>query len=351
MRNVLLILSMLALVLSGCDKPKEVESTTGEAAVEKVADAEEKVGELTIYSGRNEEMLKPLMAQFSEESGIEIKVQYGKSSELAATLVEEGDASPADVFFAQDVSTLGFLANEGKLVANEKFAERVPATFRAADNTWVGVSGRARVLAYNTNTVKPEELPADVDGLLNERWKGRIGWAPENASFQSFVAAMIAQRGQEETKKWLEGVMALAPKAFPSNTPLVTAVGRGEIEVGLTNHYYLFRLKAEHGEDFPVANHYFRSGKSGSLVNAAGVAVVKTGQNREAADAFVEFLLSKPAQEYFATKTHEFPLVAGVETGGKIPKITELKTPATDLSTLGQLEPAVRLLHEIGALK
>ncbi len=348
--------SLVALLVAGamaCEKEAGSDTaTTAETTAEAATTAEEAPQSLTLYIGRNEEMIKPLVEKFAESSGIEVKAQYAKSAELAATLVEEGDASPADVFFAQDVSTLGFLSKEGKLATlPDDLVSKVPEAYQANDGTWVGTSGRARVLAYSTTAVKAEDLPADVDALVNDRWKGKLGWAPENASFQSFVAAMIAERGEEETKKWLEAVQKLEPKAYPSNTPMVTALGRGEIEVGLTNHYYLFRLKKENGDDFPVANHYFKSGKSGSLVNSAGIGVLKTSKNKEAAVKFAEYLLSKEAQEYFANETHEFPLIAEVDAGEKLPPVSELKVPPTDLSTLGELEPAVKLLREVGALK
>jgi iron(III) transport system substrate-binding protein len=345
----------LILAAAACDKSDATDTQIATTATSETATGASEAKEaqsITLYCGRNEEMIRPVVEMFTKETGIEVKAQYAKSAELAATLVEEGDASPADLFFAQDVSTLGLLSKEGKLegLPKESF-ERVPATYRDADGNWVGITGRARVLAYNTENVKPEELPSDVDELIDPKWKGQLGWAPENASFQSFVAAMIVERGPDETKKWLEAVMALEPKAYPSNTPMVTAIGRGEIKVGLTNHYYLYRLKAEHGDDFAAANHYFKSGKSGSLVNAAGVGIVNTSKNKEAAAKFIEFLLSDEAQKYFADQTHEFPLIERVEAGEKLPRVTELNPPPTDLSALGQLEDAVNLLREVGALK
>lgn len=349
--------TFLLVFLAGstaCDKKGAdgaTDTSTSETSTE-ATDESEDAGELVVYCGRNEEMLKPLIEKFDEANEVDVRVQYAKSAELAATLVEEGENTPADIFFAQDVSTLGFLSKEGRLTKLDSgLLESVPKTFRAEDGTWVGTSGRARVLAYNTSEVAAKDLPADIDALIDDKWKGRLGWAPENASFQSFVAAMIAERGEDETRKWLEAIQKLDPKAYPSNTPMVTAIGRGEILVGLTNHYYLYRLKKEHGEDFPVANHYFKSGKAGSLVNSAGVGIVKSGDNPDAAEKFVAFMISDEAQEYFANQTHEFPLIEGIEAGDDLPPISELNPPKTDLSSLGQLEPAVKLLREVGALK
>ncbi len=350
-RTLLAMAVLLAGV--GCEQPKEKETPTGEkpAATNGAEKVEEKAKELTVYCGRNEEMLKPLLEKFQKEKGITLKVQYAKSAQLAATLIEEGDKSPADLFFSQDVSTLGFLEKEGKLEALPKeLTDKVPETYRSKTGAWVGTSGRARVFTFNTKSVKPEELPADVDALLNERWKGKLGWAPENASFQSFVAAMIAERGEAKTKEWVEAFAKLEPKAYPKNTPLVDAVGKGAIDGGLTNHYYLFRLKAENGPEFAAENHYFKNGKAGSLVNAAGVGILKKSANKELAQELVKYLLSEPAQTYFVEKTHEFPVLDSIESK-KLPKVSTLKPPKTELSSLGDLAPAVKVLKDAGVLK
>ena len=355
LRMMIALLTMVALG-AACEKPEEKKggeetATTEETKTQEVKEEEPKAKELTVYCGRNEEMLKPLMEKFQKDKGVTLKVQYAKSAQLAATLMEEGDASPADIFFAQDVSTLGFLQKEGKLVKlSDDLLNKVPETYRSKDGKWVGISGRARVFTYNTK-LKPEELPKDVDALLDARWKGKLGWAPENASFQSFVAAMIAERGEEKTLEWVKGIAALEPKAYPKNTPLVTAVGRGEIDGGLTNHYYLFRLKAENGDDFAAANHYFKNGKAESLVNAAGVGVLEKSKNKKVAEELIAFLLSEESQKYFAEKTHEFPMLDGMAPADKLPKISELAPPATDLSTLGDLAGAVKVLREAGVIK
>ncbi|MEM1346911.1 MAG: iron ABC transporter substrate-binding protein [Myxococcota bacterium] len=354
---------LAALVFLGCEdskkkseaeQPKTAAEDKGaptEAEQAKQEVKEETPKKLVIYSGRKEKLVGKLIEKYEKEKGVEVEVQYGKSAQLAATIIEEGDKSPADLFFAQDVSTLGFLQSEGKLVQLPKeLTGVVPEKFRSDKDMWVGTSGRARVLAFSTKAVKAEELPGDIDALVDERWKGKLGWAPENASFQSFVAALIAERGEEKTLEWLKSIQALEPRAYPSNTPMVTAIGNGEIEVGLTNHYYLFRLKAEHGQEFAADNHYFKSQKAGALVNSAGLGILKTSTNQDAARAFIEYVLSKESQTYFANETYEFPLIEGVEASTELPELGELAVPPTDLSKIGDLEPTVRLLREAGAL-
>lgn len=305
---------------------------------------------ITLYSGRSEKLVAPLIEKFEEETGITVKVKYGKSGEIAATLLEEGENSPADVFWAQDTSTLGLIASEGMLQElPEDITSAVDARFRSKDGEWIGVSGRARVLSYSTS-LSESELPKSIDDLTDPKWKGRIGWAPENASFQAFVTAMVQERGETKTRAWLEAIQANEPKTYPKNTPAVEAVGSGEVDVALVNHYYLYRLKAEKGDDFPVANHYITSGDTGGLINVASVGILETSSKTEAAQKFVAFLLSEEAQKYFATETYEFPLIDGVKPYKGLPTLSKLNPPALDLTKITDLETTVKLLREVDAL-
>ena len=194
---------------------------------------------LTLYSGRNEALVGPLLKQFTEDTGIEIAVRYADSASLAAQIVEEGPRSPADVFFSQDAGALGSLSKQGLLAAAPPEAVRaVDARYRSKDDTWVGVSGRARVIVYNPSRVPDSEVPKSVFDLTAPRWKGRIAVAPTNASFQSFVTAMRIQAGEERTREWLRGLKDNEPKTFPGNLPVVEAVDKGDADLGLVNHYY-----------------------------------------------------------------------------------------------------------------
>ena len=204
---------------------------------------------LVVYSGREEELVEPLFERFEQETGIDVEVRYGDSAELAATIAEEGDNSPADVFFAQDPGSLGAVEREGRLAKLPQEAlDRVPARFRDPDGHWVGTSGRSRVIAYNTDALSEDEVPDSVFALTDPKWKGKIGIAPTNASFQAFVSAMLLELGEERTRTWLEGLKANEPKLYEKNTPVVEAVGSGEIELGLVNHYYLYLVKEENPE-------------------------------------------------------------------------------------------------------
>lgn len=325
------------------DKGQEATQTTAEPAPPKQV--------LNVYSGRTENLVAPVIADFQRESGIEVKVKYADTAQLAATLLEEGARSPADVFLAQDASTLALLEAKGMLAPlPEPITSRVPAAYRSKNGQWVGISGRARVLAYNTTKLKPEDLPKSAAELTSPKWKGRVGWAPENASFQSALSAMIQLEGEDAARKWVKDMQANQPHAYPKNMPALQAVTRGEVDVALVNHYYLYRLRAEQGKDLPADNYYFRNGKAESLVNVSGVAVLTSSKQAQAAERFVEFLLGDKAQSFFVEKNYEFPVVQGMETPLGLPEISTLNTPEVDLTKLEELETTHKILREAGAL-
>jgi iron(III) transport system substrate-binding protein len=308
-------------------------------------------GELVVYSGRNEELVGPLIERFREETGINVRVNYGDTAELAVTILEEGRNSPADVFFAQDAGALGALQEEDRLQElPDSLLERVDERFRSDDGEWVGVSGRARTVVYNTGALSESDLPESIMSFTDPQWKGRLGWAPTNASFQSFVTALRQLEGEERAREWLEGVLANEPKVYDRNTAIVNAVGAGEIDAGFVNHYYLQRTLAEQGESFPARNYFFRNGDPGALVNVAGAGILDTARNQTAAEQFIAFLLSDESQQFFAEQTYEYPLVDGVDADPGLPSLDELQTPDIDLSDLEDLEGTLQLLQELGIL-
>src|SRR5690606_11181988 len=308
-------------------------------------------GRLVVYSGRNENLIGPLLERFQAETGIQVEVRYGSTSEIAATLLEEGARSPADVFIAPDAGALGAVAREGMLQPlPQDLLGRVEARFRSPEGLWVGISGRARTLVYSTERLSESDLPASIFELTEPQWRGRLGWAPTNASLQAFVTAMRVVHGDGATRRWLDGFIANQPRVYPNNAAQVEAAAAGEIDLGLVNHYYLYRLKAEYGEDYPAANYFLPDGDIGALVNVAGVGVLTTARNPEAAQHLVDFLLGADAQRYFAEETYEYPLIDGVETSAGLPPIESMASPDIDLSELWDLEGTLEMLREAGAL-
>lgn len=331
--RLLVVFLAFAMVLSACASG----AATGNAKP------------LVVYSGRSENLVGPVIEQFKEATGIEVEVRWGSTSEMAATLLEEGKNSPADLFFAQDPGGLGAV-EELLAPLPAELLEKVPAKFRDPDGRWVGVSGRARVVVYNTDKLSPADLPDDIWDFTDPSWKGRLGWAPTNASFQTMVTAMRKLWGEEKARQWLEGIQQNEPAVFDNNSAIVAAVGAGEIEVGFVNHYYLYRFLEEEGEDFPARNYFLPDGGPGSLVMVAGVGVLNSSDNKDVAQRFIQFMLSTVAQQYFATQTFEYPLVEGVVTHRELLPLAELNAAEIDLADLADLQGTLDLLSQVGVL-
>lgn len=302
---------------------------------------------LIIYSGRSKGLVEPIIKQFEEETGIEVKVNFGGTTQLAAALLTEGEKSPAALFWAQDAGALGAVSKKAMF---EKLPEtiltQVASGFRDADGFWVATSGRARVLAYSPKRVKMEELPESIFDLTQPMWKDRVGWAPTNGSFQAFVTAMRVQVGEEGTEKWLRGMKANGAKTYAKNTPIIEALAAGEIDLGLPNHYYLLRFKKAEA-DFPVAQTFFKTSDPGNLVNIAGIGLLKSTENKAAALKFVEFLLSAKAQQYFTSDVFEYPVIEGVTQNENLVPLSELieAAPIFNLNDMDDLEGTVKLLQ------
>ena len=341
---------VLSLGLVACESSENGPQADPDPEAQSVVGGGEGVsGSLTIYSGRGENLVDPIIQQFSAATGIRVAVKYANTSQLAATLQEEGDRSPADVFFAQDPGGLG--AVEGMLLGlPDRILDRVPTSARSPQGKWVGISGRARTIVYNSEKLAEADLPDDIWDFVDSKWKGRIGWAPTNASFQVMVTAMRALWGEEKTRLWLEGIQDNDPRMYPKNTPQVAAAAAGEIDVGFVNHYYLFRFLAEEGDSFPARNYHPRAGGPGAVIMVAGAGILSTSENRDNAERFLEFMLSQVAQQYFAGQTFEYPLVEGVQTSRELVPFDQINHPDIPLKDLTDIEGTQRLLRETGVL-
>lgn len=305
---------------------------------------------ITVYSGRSEELVAPLLEEFTAETGITVELRAGDSGELAAQLLTEGDASPADVFFSQDAGALGAVQAAGLLSElPSELLDIVPAAYRSAEGQWVGTSGRVRVLVINPDLVA--EAPTTIDELLDPQWKGLIGFAPTNASWQSFVTGLRVIRGDDAARAWLEGFAANDPVPFEKNSAVRDAVNSGEVALGLVNHYYLYELiDAEGAENVVAVNQFLAPGDPGGLVNVAGVGVPANAPHRDAALALVEYLLSEAGQTYFSEETNEYPLRDGVALTDGLPTLAALQPPALDLSDLQSIATTQEMLDDVGLL-
>lgn len=345
MKKLLIAISILtvsALALSACGSDEESTTTTTKA--------EKASGNIVVYTGRNLELIQPLVDDFEKDSGITVELRDGDSGALASQIVTEGKESKADVFFSQDAGALGLLSERELLEKLPKEITRpVDSRFKSRKNEWVGTSGRARVLVYNTDKVK--NPPSSLDELVDPKYKGKVAFAPSNASFQSFVTALRVLEGEKAAKEWLEKFSANEPKVYEKNSAIVEAVNKGEIEMGLVNHYYRYELANELGEDnMKAKNFYFEDGTAVSLVNAAGAAILKTSSNKAAAEEFIKYLISKKGQQYFVTETFEYPVTREAKSFKEIPTLDELKAPDIDLSDLKSLDETLALLDEVGLI-
>jgi iron(III) transport system substrate-binding protein len=325
----------------------ENDNQTNEEATEEPAGN----GSITVYSGRGQDLVQPILDRFEEETGIEVRVRYGDTAEMAAAILEEGSNTPADVYYGQDAGALGALAREGMTrKIPDSALERVDSRFRSRDGLWVGSSGRARTVIYDNEQLDESDLPISILDYADSRWENMLGWAPTNGSFQSWVTALRILEGEDVAREWLEAIDALNPLVYEGNTPIVGAAMSGEIAAGFVNHYYLYREQAEAGGDVGAENYFFRDGDVGGLINVAGMAILEPSQNVEEAEQLIEFMLEQEAQEYFATETYEYPLVEGMEPAAELPSLDELETPDIDLSNLDDLEGTLALLQEVGLI-
>lgn len=303
---------------------------------------------ITIYSGRDEALVGPLLERFNEVTGVPIDVRYGDSAELALLIEQEGEGTPADIFFSQTPGAVAFLEQKGLLGGlPEESLGAVDPRFASPDGSWVGATARQRVLVYNREQVARDELPDSVLDLTDESFEGRVAVAPSNGSFQDFVTALRQTEGDDTARRWLEGMAENRSPTYPDNSSIVDAVARGEVPMGLVNHYYNFRY-LEEDPGAPSRNHVFPDGDIGALLIASTVSILEGSEDDEQAVELVDYLLSEDAQEFFAQETFEYPLAAGIEPSVQLPPLQNLQAPDVELSGLGDLSETVQMISESG---
>ncbi len=304
--------------------------------------------ELVVYSGRNESLVGPLFERLGQSLEVEVRVRYGGTAELAATLMEEGDATPAHLFLSQDAAALGALSAAGLLtVLPDEILTAVAPEFRSESGDWVGLSGRVRCVVYNTARTTPEALPQSLEAVTEPRFRGRFGIAPTNASLQAHLAVYRIVAGREALERLLAGLVSNEPSRYPGNSAIVEAVIAGEIDWGLVNHYYLLRALTENPAA-PAANYFMPEGEVSSFVNLAGIGVLRPS---EPALALVRELLAPPAQGYFADQTFEYPLLSGVSPAAGLPPLAGLQARQIPFDRVaGVLEETLQLIAASGLL-
>lgn len=308
--------------------------------------------ELVVYSGRNSNLVAPILERFADDTGIDIRVRYADTTSQLATILEEGrDRTRADVFLSQDAGALGELALEGFLARlPERTLDLVEPRFRDPEGRWIGVTGRARVIAYNTDELSEADLPSSVLELTEPEWRGRVGFPPSNASFIAFVSALREEIGDERTREFLVGLKENGAERYDNNIVTLDAVAAGEISVGLVNHYYLYNEFQER-PNAPAANFFpgQEQGGEGTFINVSGVAILENSDQKDLARRFVDYLLGESAQEFFRNETAEYPLRTGIDAIPDLPRLSELQTIDVPLTQLGRdLQGTLEMLKDVG---
>ncbi|MEQ8842935.1 MAG: extracellular solute-binding protein [Acidimicrobiales bacterium] len=345
--RILTLLLVFVLFAAACGDDSE---TAGDGdPTDGVTPEEEMADSITVYSGRDEELIGPLLEAFTEETGIDVQAQYADSAELALLIQTEGDSSPADVFISQSPGALGFLAGEEMLAElDPSITDLVGPEYAASDDTWVGLTGRVRVLVFNSELVDEADLPESVLDLTDPSYAGRVALAPTNGSFQDFVTAMRNELGDDATLEWLEGMAANESPNYSGNSPIVEAVGRGEVEMGLVNHYYNVRA-LEADPSLPSRNHFFAADDIGSLVVITGGAVLSSSDAVTGAEALLAFLLSEESQAQFVDEIQEYPILPGVDAPEGLPPLAGYAADTIDYELLGEgLTGTIELIRESG---
>jgi len=335
-RSALLVavVALFATILTGCSSNSDQASD---------------VTELTVYSGRSEEFIAPFFAEWEQQTGIRVNIRYGDSAELAAQILEEGSNSPADLFLSQDAGSLGAVTEAGLFTQlSDQIASTIPASFTEANRNWVGVTGRARVFAYAPDRITV--LPQSVTELTNAQYKNQLGIAPVNASFQAFVTALIENKGRDFAKSWLQGLQANGAKIYAKNSAIVEAIDKGEISIGLVNHYYIWEVSEALGRAINVKNGFFAPGDLGNLINVSGAGVLASSKKIAAAEDLINFLTSAPSQQNFVRDTHEYSLIDSAAAPAGLPGLNQIGAPTIDLASLKNIKQTQDLLIEVGLL-
>ena len=329
---VVLALILLATACGG----GEVRTLTDEtaSAIYPGECADSTGGEVTIYSGRTENLIAPVLDAFACETGISVGVRWNDSTDLALLLDVEGDSTPADVFLSRSPGPVGFLEAKDLLQPiDDTTLDLVPESSRSATGNWIGFSGRKRVLVYNVDTV--DDLPASVFDLTGEQYRGRVAIPATNGSFVDWFTVFRDQFGTDVATQWLDDMVANDASFYPNNRSIVEATGRGEIDMGLVNHYYNFQEVTASGDDHRAQNHDLADDDIGSLLIITAATITAASENVEEANELLAYLLSEPVQEYFTNETFEYPLAAGVEPAGVLPALSALEIGSVDFDALG----------------
>ena len=346
----------IALLAASCGGSSGADPIEVEGAAAEIAQSDEcqaPVGEtVTIYSGRTENLIKPILDAFVCDTGVGVRVRWGDSTDLAVLLAEEGDSTEADVFLSRSPGPVGFLESMDLLgTLDDDTLSLVEEQNQASSGAWIGFSGRKRVLVYNVDGVSDDVLPGSIFDLTGEEYRDRVALPATNGSFEDWFTVLRDQFGTDVATEWLDDMVDNGARFYANNRAIVEAAGRGEIDMGLVNHYYNFQEAAARGDDHRAENFDFADDDIGSLLIITAATMLSSSERPEEANQLISYLLSEGAQRYFTDETFEYPLGAGVEPNSVLPPLTALEIGSVDFDALGGgFEETERIIQESGIL-
>ncbi len=329
------------LVLSACGS---------DATDDSAKDGNDK-GTLTLYNAQHEDLMKLMADGFTKQTGIKVEMRNGDDFEMANQIVQEGDKSPADVFVTENSPAMTLVSSNGDFATVDgKALGNIPAKYSPTDKSWVGFAARSTVLAYNTDALKPADVPKSILDLADPKWKGKVGMSPSGADFQAIVSSVLQLKGEKATLAWLKGLKQNA-KVYDGNSTVMKAVNNGDIDTGVIYHYYWFKDQNESGANSDnVKMHYFGNKDPGAFLSVSGAGVIKASDDKENAQKFVEYLTSVDGQKILAESTAmEYSINPDAAPNKQLKPIDELDAPAIDLTSLNGPK-VVDLMQKAGLL-
>ncbi len=343
------VLSTLAvstmLALAACSP------STAPTAAPSADAAEKPSGEITVYNAQHEELTQAWADEFTEETGVSVILRNGDDSELGNQIVQEGAASPADVFLTENSPSISLVDNAGLLApVDESTLEQVPEEYQPSSGTWTGIAARSTVFVYNPSLVSEDELPESILDLADPSWKGRWAASPSGADFQAIVSGMLELEGADATEAWLTS-MKENFVAYKGNSTVMKAVNAGEIPAGVIYHYYYYGDQAGTGENSAnIEMHYFKNEDPGAFVSLSGGGVLDSSKNPTAAQAFLAYITGKKGQTILqAGDSFEYAIASDVDSNPALVPLSELDAPTVDPSKLNS-EAVTDLMIKAGLL-
>jgi iron(III) transport system substrate-binding protein len=306
---------------------------------------------LTLYNAQHEDLMKAMVDGFTEKTGIEVEFRSGEDPELANQIVQEGKASPADVFVTENSPSVQVVADAGLFAPLEKDTlAQVPQQYRPSSDSWTGFAARSTVLAYNPDLISEKELPASMLDLAKPEWQGKVGFSPGGADFQAIVGAVLELRGEKATRTWLQG-LADGDAVYQGNSAVMQAVNEGKIPVGIIYHYYWYKDQAESGENSDhVKLHLFGNQDPGAFVSVSGAGVLASSKHQDEAQQLVKYLTSADGQRRLAESTAlEYAVADGAASADVLPPLDTIEAPTVDPGALNGPK-VTELMQDVGLL-